>query len=116
MRLEVREAAIVALLERGGPMTIEELAERLESAGVEVGSGDMVLSIRKAWQGRIRAPAGERASSGGTSSREPRRCFACAARATSRGHCPPQSLFPPEGDLGINLTSRTGRGSRVGDP
>lgn len=50
-RLNVREAMIVALLERGGPMTLEELAHRLDSAGVESQSGDMAHSIRKAWRG-----------------------------------------------------------------
>lgn len=50
-RLNVREATIVALLERGGHMTIEELADRLVSAGVEARSGDMAHSIRKAWRG-----------------------------------------------------------------
>jgi hypothetical protein len=50
-RLNVREAMIVALVERGGPMSGEELARRLDAAGVESGSGDMGLSIRKAWRG-----------------------------------------------------------------
>lgn len=50
-RLKVREAMIVALLERGGPMSVEELAARLEAAGMHARSGDMALSIRKAWRG-----------------------------------------------------------------
>lgn len=43
---------VVALLERGGPMTVEEIAERLTDAGVVAGSGDMALSLKKAWHGR----------------------------------------------------------------
>ncbi len=43
---------VVALLERGGPMTVEEIAERLTAAGAIAGSGDMVLSLKKAWHGR----------------------------------------------------------------
>ncbi len=50
-RLNLREAMIVALLERGGPMTIAELALRLEAAGLEARTGDMAASIRKAWRG-----------------------------------------------------------------
>lgn len=50
-RLNVRQAMIVALIERGGPMSGAELARRLDAAGVESGSGDMELSIRKAWRG-----------------------------------------------------------------
>ncbi len=43
---------VVALLERGGPMTVEQIAERLTDAGVIAESGDMVLSLKKAWHGR----------------------------------------------------------------
>lgn len=43
---------VVALLERGGPMTVEEIAERLTGAGAVAGSGDLVLSLEKAWHGR----------------------------------------------------------------
>lgn len=43
---------VVTLLERGGPMTVEEIAERLTDAGAIAGSGDMVLSLKKAWHGR----------------------------------------------------------------
>lgn len=52
---------VVALLERGSPMTVEEMAERLTRAGVVPRSGDMVLSLKKAWHGREpihRAPDG----------------------------------------------------------
>lgn len=43
---------VVALLERGGPMTVEEIADRLTDAGAVAGTGDMVLSLKKAWHGR----------------------------------------------------------------
>ncbi|WP_437946123.1 hypothetical protein WME98_35690 [Sorangium sp. So ce296] len=42
---------IVALLERGGPMTLDEIAERLEAAGVVAETGDLTHSLRKAWHG-----------------------------------------------------------------
>ncbi|WP_437572712.1 hypothetical protein [Sorangium sp. So ce542] len=42
---------IVALLERGGPMTLDEIAERLESAGVLAETGDLAHSLKKAWHG-----------------------------------------------------------------
>src|SRR6266540_5896429 len=43
---------VVALLERGGPMAVEEIAERLTDAGATAESGDTALSIKKAWHGR----------------------------------------------------------------
>ncbi len=42
---------VVALLERGRPMTVEEIAERLTEAGAVARSGDMVLSLKKAAEG-----------------------------------------------------------------
>ena len=42
----------MALLERGRPMTVEEIAERLTESGAVVRSGDMVLALKKAWHGR----------------------------------------------------------------
>jgi hypothetical protein len=42
----------VAILERGGPMSIEEIVRRLESAGVLPATGDLPLSLQKAWHGR----------------------------------------------------------------
>ncbi|MDP3909578.1 MAG: hypothetical protein Q8Q14_04235 [Gemmatimonadales bacterium] len=45
-------AMVVALLERGGPMTVEQIAQRLTGAGAIAGSGDMVLSLKRAWHGR----------------------------------------------------------------
>ncbi|XXT22386.1 hypothetical protein WME94_12580 [Sorangium sp. So ce429] len=42
---------IVALLERGGPMTLDEIAERLGAAGVVAETGDLAHSLRKAWHG-----------------------------------------------------------------
>ena len=38
---------VVTLLERGGPMTAEEIAERLTEAGAIAGSGEMVLSLKR---------------------------------------------------------------------
>lgn len=43
---------VAALLERGGPMPLEEIADRLAAAGVSTPSGDLVLSLKKAWHGR----------------------------------------------------------------
>jgi len=43
---------IVALLENGGPMALEAIAERLWEAGAESGAGDMLLSLKKSWRRR----------------------------------------------------------------
>src|SRR4051812_50217164 len=42
---------VVALLERGAPMTLDEIAERLEEAGVIAETGDIAYSLQKAWHG-----------------------------------------------------------------
>lgn len=42
---------VVALLERGRPMGLGDLAGRLNSAGVVAASGDLALSLTKAWHG-----------------------------------------------------------------
>ncbi|MFH1465076.1 MAG: hypothetical protein ABIO70_11890 [Pseudomonadota bacterium] len=42
---------ILALVERGEPMTIDEIAARLEALGVTANTGDLVYSLRKAWHG-----------------------------------------------------------------
>lgn len=42
---------VLALLEHGGPLSMEEIADRLLDAGVRAPSGDMVRSLRKAWHG-----------------------------------------------------------------
>lgn len=42
----------LALLERGGPMSLEEVAARLASLGVESRVGDLGLSLLKAWRGQ----------------------------------------------------------------
>ncbi len=42
---------ILALLERGEPMEIEEIASRLAAAGVTVWTGDLAHSLQKAWHG-----------------------------------------------------------------
>ena len=42
---------VAALLERGRPMGLDDLAERLRAAGVVAGSGDLALSLKKAWHG-----------------------------------------------------------------
>jgi len=41
------DLTIVALLENGGPMTLESVAGRLEEAGAHSGAGDMILSLKK---------------------------------------------------------------------
>ena len=43
---------IVALLENGGPMSLEAVAKRLEKAGARSGVGDMLLSLKKSWRRR----------------------------------------------------------------
>jgi hypothetical protein len=43
---------IAVLVERGAPMTLNEVADRLLVAGFERATGDMVLSLQKAWRGR----------------------------------------------------------------
>jgi hypothetical protein len=42
---------VLALLEHGGPLSMEEIADRLLDAGVRAPSGDMVRSLHKAWHG-----------------------------------------------------------------
>ncbi len=42
---------VAALLERGRPMCLNDLAGRLRTAGVVAGSGDLALSLKKAWHG-----------------------------------------------------------------
>lgn len=42
---------VIALVEHGRPMSERDLAQRLLDAGVAVRTGDMVLSIQKAWHG-----------------------------------------------------------------
>ncbi len=42
---------VVALLESGRPIGLDDLASRLRAAGVVAGSGDLALSLKKAWHG-----------------------------------------------------------------
>jgi hypothetical protein len=42
---------VTALLERGAPMTLDEIADRLEAAGVVAETGDVAYSLQKAWHG-----------------------------------------------------------------
>jgi hypothetical protein len=42
---------VTALLERGAPMTLDEIAERLDAAGVDAETGDIAYSLQKAWHG-----------------------------------------------------------------
>ena len=52
---------VLALLEHGEPLEIEEVADRLLDAGVGAPSGDMLYSLRKSWHGLqpvIREPDG----------------------------------------------------------
>ena len=42
---------VVALLELGAPMTLDEIAERLVAAGVVAHTGDVAYSLQKAWHG-----------------------------------------------------------------
>lgn len=41
-----------ALLERGAPMTLDEVAARLAAAGVVPATGDLAFSLRRAWKGQ----------------------------------------------------------------
>ena len=43
---------VVALLEHGEPMSLEAIADRLQTAGVEAATGDMKTSLLKSWHGR----------------------------------------------------------------
>ncbi|MEW6278322.1 MAG: hypothetical protein AB1758_06855 [Candidatus Eremiobacterota bacterium] len=47
-RLNLRQLMLLALRERGGPMTMEEVAERLTGAGAVLPHG--ITSLRKAWR------------------------------------------------------------------
>jgi hypothetical protein len=42
---------VVALLEHGGPLTLEAIAQRLSAAGVDAATGDLAYSLQKAWHG-----------------------------------------------------------------
>jgi hypothetical protein len=53
---------VVALLEHGGSLPLVEIADRPVDAGAWAPSGDMVLSLTKAWRGRpplVREPNGD---------------------------------------------------------
>jgi hypothetical protein len=50
-RAKLFHLMVVALLERGAPMTLDEIAERLEAAGVTAETGDVAYSLQKAWHG-----------------------------------------------------------------
>ena len=43
---------VVALLEHGEPMSLEAIADRLQTAGVKAATGDMRTSLLKSWHGR----------------------------------------------------------------
>ena len=42
---------VVSLLERGEPLSLDAIAERLRVAGVSVATGDMETSLLKSWHG-----------------------------------------------------------------
>jgi hypothetical protein len=42
---------VATLLERGGPLALKAIAERLRVAGVTAASGDMETSLLKSWHG-----------------------------------------------------------------
>ena len=50
--ITLRDLMIAALLHAGRPLDLGELAETLEAAGVRAKSGDLALSIPRAWRGR----------------------------------------------------------------
>jgi hypothetical protein len=49
--LKLFDLVVVALLEHGAPLSVEQLAARLSAAGVRSATGDMALSVKKAWHG-----------------------------------------------------------------
>lgn len=49
--IKLFQLMVVALLERGEPMSLDELVARLEAAGVWSEIGDLAHSLRKAWHG-----------------------------------------------------------------
>ena len=51
IELSIFEWTVFALLENGSPCSVEMLAEKLESLGIIAPSGEMVLSIKRAWHG-----------------------------------------------------------------
>src|SRR6516164_1186857 len=50
-RIRLFHLMLVALLEQGGPMGLDDLAGRLRLAGVVAASGDLGLSLQRAWHG-----------------------------------------------------------------
>ncbi len=50
-RHKLFHAVIIALLEHGEPMSLDQLVERMLDADVPAPSGDMAVSIQKAWHG-----------------------------------------------------------------
>ncbi|AUX42473.1 uncharacterized protein SOCE26_039060 [Sorangium cellulosum] len=50
-RAKLFHLMIVALLERGAPMMLDEIAERLDEAGVIAETGDLAGSLQRAWHG-----------------------------------------------------------------
>ena len=50
-RIRLFHLMLVALLEHGGPVGLDDLAGRLRTAGVVAVSGDLTLSLQRAWHG-----------------------------------------------------------------
>jgi hypothetical protein len=50
-RLKLFELVVIALLERGGPMSVDDLADRIAASGFEARTWDLRQSILKAWHG-----------------------------------------------------------------
>ncbi|MEW6746635.1 MAG: hypothetical protein AB1486_28170 [Planctomycetota bacterium] len=50
--IKLFDALCAALLERGRPMLLEEIVERLERAGAVAETGDLGFSLQKAWHGQ----------------------------------------------------------------
>ena len=50
-QIKLFDLLVVALLERGQPTSLEEIATHLLAAGAEAATGDMVHSLKKAWHG-----------------------------------------------------------------
>ena len=42
---------VVAIIEHGGPISLEAVAKRLVAAGAQAATGNMVYSLKKAWHG-----------------------------------------------------------------
>ncbi len=105
---------VVALLEHGGPMAVEDIATRVEDAGAVAPTGDMELSLKKAWHGLapvIRDADGRFALDLGSSELD-LLAFRLGLRppryVTSPGPEPEPELVPPPDDVPLTIAELDG--------